>query len=106
MSILRKLARLLGTEREHLMRPKLPCPGGPVTDGKGLDRQVLGDVLMEGLHIWATCRNCRHRASLSPLGLAKRLGYDQSLAALRRKLRCSKCGERVVHVRTIEPERR
>jgi hypothetical protein len=68
--------------------------------------RVLGDVLMEGLHIWVTCRNCRHRASLSPLGLAKRLGYDHSLSALQRRLRCSKCGLQKVEVRTIEPERR
>lgn len=45
-------------------------------------------------------------SSLSPLGLAKRLGYDRSLAALRRHLRCSKCGERKVELRMIEPERR
>jgi hypothetical protein len=38
--------------------------------------------------------------------LAKRLGYDRSLAALRRYLRCSKCGERKVELRMIEPERR
>jgi len=66
---------------------------------------VLGEILMEGLHIWATCRNCRHRASLSPLGLAKRLGYDRTLEGLRRRLRCSKCGESAVDVRLIEPER-
>ena len=64
--------------------------------------RVLGDILMEGLGIWATCRNCRHRASLSPLNLAKRLGYDQSVTALRRRLRCSKCGERQVEVRLVE----
>jgi hypothetical protein len=68
--------------------------------------QVLGDVLMEGLHIRASCRNCRHRTNLSPLRLAKRLGYDHPLVALRRRLRCSKCGMRDVEVRTIEPERR
>ena len=69
------------------------------------ERRVLGDILMDGLHIWVTCRHCRHRASLSPLGLAKRLGYDRSLAALRRFLRCSKCGERQAELRLIEPER-
>jgi hypothetical protein len=63
-------------------------------------------VLVEDLHIWASCRSCRHRASLSPLGLAKRLGYDHSLATLRRQLRCSKCDIRDAEVRTIEPERR
>ena len=91
------------------MRTRLPdrggyAPGG--VDGSAPDRRVLGDILMDGLHIWATCRHCRHRASLSPLGLAKRLGYDRSLAALRRHLRCSKCGERKVELRMIEPERR
>ena len=63
------------------------------------------DALMEGLHIRASCRNCRHRTNLS-LRLAKRLGYDHPLVALRRRLRCSKCGMRDVEVRTIEPERR
>jgi hypothetical protein len=99
------------TNREHwlVMRAKLPDRGGYQpggVDGPGPDRRVLGDILMDGLHIWATCRHCRHRASLSPLGLAKRLGYDRSLAALRRNLRCSKCGERKVELRMIEPERR
>ena len=92
------------------MRAKLPDRGGYPpgrADGSASpDRRVLGDILMDGLHIWATCRHCRHRASLSPLGLAKRLGYDRSLAALRRHLRCSKCGERKVELRMIEPERR
>jgi hypothetical protein len=92
------------------MRTKLPERGGYApgrVDGSAApDRRVLGDILMDGLHIWATCRHCRHRASLSPLGLAKRLGYDRSLAALRRHLRCSKCGERKVELRMIEPERR
>jgi hypothetical protein len=68
--------------------------------------RVLGDVLMEGLHIRASCRNCRHQANLSPLRLAKRLGYDHELATLRQRLRCSKCGLRDVEVRTVEPERR
>jgi hypothetical protein len=73
--------------------------------GRGMGR-VLGDVLVEGLHILASCRNCRHRANLSPLPLAKRLGYDHSLSGLRRRLRCSKCGMRDVEVRPVEPERR
>jgi hypothetical protein len=91
------------------MRTRLPDRDGYApgrVDGSAHDRRVLGDILMDGLHIWATCRHCRHRASLSPLGLAKRLGYDRSLAALRRHLRCSKCGERKVELRMIEPERR
>ena len=92
------------------MSAKLPDRGGyppGKADRPGVpDRRVLGDILMDGLHIWAACRHCRHRASLSPLGLAKRLGYDRSLAALQRHLRCSKCGERKVELRLIEPERR
>ena len=92
------------------MRAKVPerggYPSGRVEGSAAPDRRVLGDILMDGLHIWATCRHCRHRASLSPLGLAKRLGYDRSLTALRRHLRCSKCGERKVELRMIEPERR
>jgi len=68
--------------------------------------QVLAEILRLGLHIRVDCRSCRHWGSLSPLGLVKRIGLDQSLGALRRRLRCSRCGGRRVEVRTIGPARR
>ena len=85
---------------------RVPTKDAPTRRGDPTETRVLGDILMDGLHIWVTCRHCRHRASLSPLGLAKRLGYDRALSSLRRLLCCSKCGERQAELRLIEPERR
>ena len=67
--------------------------------------KVLGDVLVERLYLRAICRNCSHRASLSSVELAQRLGYDFPLPDLKDRLRCSKCGKRQVDVTAVEPAR-
>ena len=67
--------------------------------------KVLGDVLVERLYLRAACRSCSHRASLSSVELAQRLGYDFPLPDLKGRLRCSKCGKRQVDVTAVEPAR-
>jgi hypothetical protein len=67
--------------------------------------KVLGDVLVERLYLRAACRACSHRASLSSVELAQRLGYDFPLPDLKARLRCSKCGKRQVDVTAVEPAR-
>ena len=67
--------------------------------------KVLGDVLVERLYLRAACRACSHRASLSSVELAQRLGYDFPLPDLKGRLRCSKCGKRQVDVTAVEPAR-
>jgi DNA-directed RNA polymerase subunit RPC12/RpoP len=67
--------------------------------------KVLGDVLVERLYLRAQCRACSHRAPLSPVELAQRLGYDFPVPDLGRRLRCSRCGKKQVDVTTVEPER-
>lgn len=43
----------------------------------------------------AVCEDCGHRAALDKAGLAPRYALSVSLFALRRKLRCRQCGERL-----------
>ena len=43
----------------------------------------------------AHCEGCGHKARLDKAGLARRYGLTISLFGIRRKLRCTECGERV-----------
>jgi hypothetical protein len=43
----------------------------------------------------AICDGCGHRARLDKAGLVRRYGLTISLFAIRRKLRCRQCGERL-----------
>jgi hypothetical protein len=69
------------------------------------EAKVLGDIIVLHLHLRARCRQCDHRAGLSPVELAQRLGYDFPVPNLFRRLRCSKCGRKQIVVTMLEPER-
>jgi hypothetical protein len=43
----------------------------------------------------AYCEGCGHRARLDKAGLARRYGLTISLFVVRRKLKCTRCGERL-----------
>jgi hypothetical protein len=46
--------------------------------------------------IWLRCDACRHTAVILPQILAKVVGYDCTLQALRRRMMCRECrGKRV-----------
>jgi hypothetical protein len=67
-------------------------------------RSALGsrrlDTLMDllGAHrvqLVAHCEGCGHRARLNKAGLVRRYGLTISLLTIRRKLKCTRCGERL-----------
>jgi len=63
------------------------------------EKAVLGDAVRDGLMLWLSCADCRHRKHIAPAALARRLGYDFPLPDLKRRLKCSRCDGRNVEVR-------
>lgn len=54
----------------------------------------LRDVAAHRYGLNAYCERCRHRSDLDVAALIERLGGGCSIPALRKKLRCTKCGAR------------
>lgn len=46
--------------------------------------------------IFIRCRACRHAREVAPGELALRVGWTAELAAVARRLKCSRCGTRAV----------
>jgi hypothetical protein len=63
------------------------------------EKAVLGDAVRDGLMLWLSCTDCRHRKHIGPAVLARDLGYDFPLPDLKRRMKCSRCGGRDIEVR-------
>jgi hypothetical protein len=56
--------------------------------------------------IWLRCEACRHTAVILPQILAKLVGYDCTLLALRQRMMCRECGEKRVRISAHTPGER
>jgi hypothetical protein len=63
------------------------------------EKAVLGDAVRDGLMLWLSCADCRHRKRIAPAALARDLGYDFPLPDLKNRMKCSRCGGRDIEVR-------
>ena len=66
----------------------------------------LGDAVARREVIWLRCEACRHTAVILPQILAKLVGYDCTLAALRRRMMCRECGGKRVRISAHVPGER
>jgi hypothetical protein len=60
--------------------------------------ETLGDLLVKQEDLWLRCEGCRYVAVLHPGVMAKLVGYDTKLSALRRRLKWTKCGAKRVRI--------
>ena len=68
--------------------------------------ETLGDLLVKQEYLWLRCEGCRHVAVLHPGVMAKVVGYDTKLSALRRRLKCTECGAKRVRIGGAVPGER
>jgi hypothetical protein len=57
--------------------------------------------LLTCFHLYAVCTNCTRMERLNLKKLIDRLGSDHTIDRLRRRLRCSGCGERTEDIRIV-----
>ena len=70
-----------------------------MTDNEAKQRPaVLGDLVRDRARLAVACEACGRHVALDPATLARRLGYDCSVPALRTRLLCSACGSRAINV--------
>jgi hypothetical protein len=63
----------------------------PRFDNQRSNQKTLHDLKEAGGTLIAVCKRCLHRSELKPEDLIPSLGWDFSLFALRKVLRCSSC---------------
>jgi hypothetical protein len=63
-------------------------PTGPVT---------LGDLIREDKLLWVYCRDCCHERDVNPANVP--LPADTPALEIRKKMKCSSCGSRVVETK-------
>ena len=68
--------------------------------------ESVGDALAKREYLALRCGSCRHGAVLHPAVIAKIVGYDYRLANLRRRLKCTKCGQKRVSIEEAVPGER
>ena len=66
----------------------------PRFDNARANQKTLHDLREAGGHLVAVCKKCLHRAELTPDELIEILGWDFTLFAMRKVLRCAKCKAR------------
>jgi hypothetical protein len=76
------------------MREPRELLDSPSFDIARTNQQTLHDLKEAGGHLIAVCKKCLHRAELMPDELIEILGWDFTLFAMRKVLRCAKCNAR------------
>lgn len=62
--------------------------------------QTLEDLL-ESFHLYAVCVTCKRTVQLPIARLIDQVGAEVSAMEIRRRVRCSRCGERTGDIRII-----
>ena len=70
-----------------------------------LETASLADV-DEGYYYGASCRNCNHSARLDLLKLRAHVGDTFPLVQIRKRLRCERCGSRLVTIIFLAPNQK
>lgn len=68
--------------------------------------ESIGDALAKREYLVLGCWRRRHVAVLHPAVMARIVGYDYRLADLRRRLKCTKCGQKRVRIEGAVPGER
>jgi hypothetical protein len=70
----------------------------------------LYSARIEDLREWhvvvAQCNACRHEGSVPPARLTKRVPHHERLLNVRRFLKCTECGNRVLNMISVRRQRR